>query len=346
MIQDVVNVKIERTNSNDELVTLAEINAKDGYKVNEGDKLGSVETSKAAIDLIAPHNGTIYWCFSVGDSVKIDETVCQIFPVVNAENQFTTTVQILESVKNTSSVRKITNSALRLMEEHRIDVDRLPSTGLITEKMVRHLLLNGQDESLKASAKIASGYRTAMIKNITTANTEAVLGYVFGQVLVRSSIKESDIFDQLILRTFEVQKDFPLFKQYFRNNILESTDIFSTGLIIEDSEELNVITIKEIQDGNLQDYVLAKNQALYRHFSKEPVGLARPNVVLSHLSSERVSFHQPILFPNACATFASMSQKINGIVHLNICVAYDHRLLNGGYVVRFLDNLLSHFIML
>ena len=70
------NVKIPRENANDDFVLITKIHAKVGEKVNMGDILFEFETSKAAVEFEATHNGyLVNFTLSEGMQIPVDSVV-------------------------------------------------------------------------------------------------------------------------------------------------------------------------------------------------------------------------------------------------------------------------------
>ena len=72
-------VKVDRVNANEDQVQIIEIHVADGQAVTTGDLLFVLETTKAAIEVMAPCDGQIRGnALRVGDFVDVGALLCVI----------------------------------------------------------------------------------------------------------------------------------------------------------------------------------------------------------------------------------------------------------------------------
>ena len=330
------SIKIEKPNANDDHVILTKINFKSGDKVKKHQILGEIETSKAALEIESTANGYVDWLYVVGETVPVNEVICNIL------NKMDLKITKRKNVISDEQLdKKISKSAAILIKENNIDISLLTEKGLITEKTIKDFLKNNNHNVQYNENKT---FQNEMVSNISSANISAILAYVYGEINI-SNFKEEHIIDYIISSIFKIEKKFIDFRSIYKENELRASESFKLGLIHEENNNLSVLEISSLgENSSIEDYRKAKMKAIYNHYSAVKKGMAKPSIVLSHLNGKYTSYHQPILFPNSSSTIASLLKRDLHGKKLNICIAYDHRVLNGKYVNEFLDFLLSDIL--
>jgi len=326
------SIKIEKPNVNDDTVILVEKNVKDGSQIKINQVLGVIETTKAALEIISDSNGYVNWLYDIGDTVAVNAVVCNIYQHSESSADFTKPNQ-----RNSNHITKISKAAAKLIKLNDIDISLFGNKGLITEDMVKSLLKESNQKETSFD-----NFQKEMIKNITYANKSAVLAYVHGETNLNKNFDETSIIDHIIFSIFEIETRFTNFRLTYKKEMIDKTENFKLGLIHEENEMLSVLEMSKLNElASVDEYRKAKMKIIYDHYNNAKKGMAKPNIVLSHLEGKYTKSHQPILFPHSCATIATMLQNDKNSKKLSICIAYDHRLLNGNYVNKFLDLVLD-----
>ena len=73
-------ILLERDNVNDEVVTLIHWFVKNGEKVEAGTLIAEIETSKANVEVMAPHSGYLYWGVGERADIPVSEAIGHILP--------------------------------------------------------------------------------------------------------------------------------------------------------------------------------------------------------------------------------------------------------------------------
>ena len=110
-----IDVKIPRENANDDFVLITKVHAKNGDKINLGDILFEFETSKAAIEFEATHNGyLVNFTLSEGMQIGVDSVVGVISDTPNATEEAN---QVEESIVSDVNYPVFVSEAAKLLIE-------------------------------------------------------------------------------------------------------------------------------------------------------------------------------------------------------------------------------------
>ncbi len=144
MNQQVKPIYFPLINPNEPEMSLVAIEVQQGQRVQEGQILGTVETTKATADLTAESDGYIYLSrHRVGEMVRAGELFGYLSPVpdldlekIPLEDQ--RSIQVPDQSKQANL--RLTEPARRLAEAMNIDLSRLPKDEWITEQRLRQWL--------------------------------------------------------------------------------------------------------------------------------------------------------------------------------------------------------------
>jgi sugar O-acyltransferase (sialic acid O-acetyltransferase NeuD family) len=140
-------------NANEPEARLVGVHVRDGQTVKKGERLFTIETTKAASEIFAPEEGFVRILKVEGATISVGERIAVISE--NAEDSIdikTNEPSIpLTEGKAIPDIIRITKPARALAESLGMDLAELPSDRLITEETVRRLAQTGLDISLPAS---------------------------------------------------------------------------------------------------------------------------------------------------------------------------------------------------
>ncbi len=139
-------------NANEPEARLIGIHVRDGQAVKKGERLFTIETTKAASEILAPEEGFVRILKVEGATITVGERIAVISgnaeePIDNKEELSTT---IRDSGPIPDSIR-ITKPARALAESLGLDLGQLPTDRLITEKTVQRLAQTALEISLPDS---------------------------------------------------------------------------------------------------------------------------------------------------------------------------------------------------
>jgi acetyltransferase-like isoleucine patch superfamily enzyme len=157
----VLEIVLTREDANTEFALLAEWLVEDRAKVEQGQPVCVVETTKATVEVESPGAGTIVQLYEDGVEVELGKTIARI--AENAEE-----LAALESEpkaekpvpKPAEGERKATRKAAELAERHGIDLSQVDKRGFITEKDVEALIAAQKASAAPGRGPLLAGVST------------------------------------------------------------------------------------------------------------------------------------------------------------------------------------------
>jgi sugar O-acyltransferase (sialic acid O-acetyltransferase NeuD family) len=145
-MEKIFDIVIAKETVSDDFYTVVIVLFADGSFVRKGDVTGSVETSKAIIDIESPQDGFIYYKVKPGDKISAGD----VFAVISADKeipqeQFKKKEKIKskespsQSFPNKETIR-ISKLAASLMTEYNIDISVFKNKNLITKNDIENYL--------------------------------------------------------------------------------------------------------------------------------------------------------------------------------------------------------------
>lgn len=128
------DIKMPRIGTNDDYVTLAQWMVKHGEHIKKGQVIAVLETTKETSDLEAAEEGFIELLARQGEDIAVGGKLAIIHDSMDAFNQ-----KMSKEEKN-GDTRVYSDKALKLIQEHHIDISLLPAGKVIREKDVRKLI--------------------------------------------------------------------------------------------------------------------------------------------------------------------------------------------------------------
>lgn len=139
MSVEVISILIPLLNPNEPEALLAALHVKEGQFIDTGDILCTLETTKSTAELSAEATGYVAGLkLTAGQIVRAGELLCYLSP--SPEWQPPSTVVPSLPDKSLPQNLRITQPALVLAQQHNLDLNKLPTEILITEKLVQALL--------------------------------------------------------------------------------------------------------------------------------------------------------------------------------------------------------------
>ena len=137
-------VIIPLLNPNEPEALLAGLHVKEGQKVNEGDLLCSLETTKSTSELAAESDGYIVSLnFKEGESARAGDILCYLAQSADWLPPKPKTVSKSAELDEIPAGLRITQPALKLAQAANLDLSTLPIGPLVTEKMLKKILSEG-----------------------------------------------------------------------------------------------------------------------------------------------------------------------------------------------------------
>jgi len=139
-MSEAIPVHIPLLNPNEPEALLADLHVKEGQLIAPGDPLCTLETTKSTAELTAEAAGYVAGlAFTAGQTARAGDLLCYLAPTAEWQPQEADTTEP-QAARLPENLR-ITQPALALVHQHNLDLSRLPMGVLVTEKVVRELLV-------------------------------------------------------------------------------------------------------------------------------------------------------------------------------------------------------------
>jgi len=159
MNTEIIPIWIPKDNVSDEAYKLTEIYITNGSSIKTGDLIGSLETSKADIEIESPADGFLHYKVEEGDTIAVGALLAVItpdenFPKAYFDDQEKEAIPAKGNGTMTATTVRVSKKAQRLLEEHQIDPEVFTGKSLISYQDVKEYLDKGA--SVKPADKVAA----------------------------------------------------------------------------------------------------------------------------------------------------------------------------------------------
>jgi pyruvate dehydrogenase E2 component (dihydrolipoamide acetyltransferase) len=365
-----VKVYVPRENVNDESVTIAQIFYETGSKVESGNIILQIETSKTIVDISAPITGIIQHNLYNGLNCLVGSLLFSIFEsqdlIVGLNSPRQITSNELQS-KNLDCI--LSNAAKVYFDNNKLINDDMRLNGWVTSKKLKELdqkttsdlhTIASEDVELDASepplnekfhSRKIDKRKEAEINALEVGNCHAITSTI--GVNIECSLKrltsvpalfEENIADIIIYEASRLLVIYPDLNTFYDSgNIFYYKDINFGWSIDANNIGLKVLSIKNANQKTLTQIQEEILFLLELYSSQKTIPLEYLNsstVTLTDLSGMQLSFMQPLLNGRQSIIIGVISPKANVI---SFYATFDHRVVSGRYVGEFLNELKNRF---
>jgi UDP-perosamine 4-acetyltransferase len=142
-----IPIVVPLLNANEPEARLVDVHVSDGQRVESGDILFTVETTKAASDVEAPSAGFVRLAAAEGDTLSVGDLLAYLTDTADEAlpTREPASVKIADS---TPGDLRITKPARALAESLGLELDSLPTDRLLTEAAIREIAVSRQPVEL------------------------------------------------------------------------------------------------------------------------------------------------------------------------------------------------------
>ena len=180
---NIIKIFAPRLNTNDDELIVLEIYIKQDQTIKKGEKICTVETSKASIDIEAEYNGKIKDINITKDQyINVGDVICTLLTKETDQEIKDTSSENNNDNNNSNNIIKISLKAKKLIEKYNIDISNInPINGEIKTKQILDYVENNIQNSSKIndsnSIIIGTGLHSKDILNILETEQMKVLGF-------------------------------------------------------------------------------------------------------------------------------------------------------------------------
>lgn len=360
------DIRVPKLNNNDQTYTLVEWLAPDDEPVNPGDTLATIETSKAAEDVICEESGVLWHAVPAGAECEPGDVICRIVPPGTERGAEKAGAQEAEERAAppggaAADDLVITQAAQVLIDKLSIEADQLREldTKVVRAADVERLADGGgsQDRIHKLPSVQRAVARTVQRSHHDIPAAYTVIKVDVGEaqdaarqlgIRLRKMVGLPEL---LIAAIAPLAKQHPLFFAAPRDEdtvvLAEDAHIGITidadnGLFVPVVRNASARTIEEIAE-ILGSFRLSASRGKFREQD-----LSGGNISIALHRDPDVVLAIPLIFPGqtCCLALAGAHQVLvrddGGDVvartMANIGLAYDHRFINGAQALQFLQS--------
>jgi pyruvate/2-oxoglutarate dehydrogenase complex dihydrolipoamide acyltransferase (E2) component len=350
-----VELKIPRENANDDFVLITKVHTKDGEKVNMGDILFEFETSKAAVEFEANHNGYIInFTLSEGTQIPVDSIVGVISDTpksieADADQDSASIISDIDSPAFVSEAAKLLiEKGQKPVKNNRwVTTDDFKQTNI--EKVQKTFLGTEKIERFSNENHLTNSYTTvdidprkqAEIKSLGTTspfyNSMLGVSLKLGKRRVSNEFFSNSILDLVVYETSLLLKSSfnDLNACFIGNNKIAKYDKVVAGIALDDVNNLTVASLAVFE--NLSDLSNQIIEVVIRFEDKKlkSKDLKSTTFTVTDLSHSGVDFVLPLI--NGPQGFILGITKTGDAYH--IFGSFDHRITEGKRFASFLSEL-------
>jgi len=353
-------IKVPQINANDESVVLVEWAAAEGARINEGELLAVLETSKITYELVAQTDGYLHTVGQIGQEYDCGYIIGFITEEANETTKDDRVVTLEDRDQGELIFTKAAEDLLELSDLSRTDFAELGKK-LIREEDVKQMLSQSSVQSRRNLQRL-SPVQMRVVEAVTKSHNDIPAAYTsitiyYGQVesMIGAINKERErnlgLSELIIWSLARVREEFPLFFARYlgegqvevlaESNIAVTTDV-GNGLFLPVIKNADSKSLEEIEDELTRLRLeIMRNTASREMFDGGTIGLSlnpTPNIgtVIPIIPP---SFSAIVVAGGAQETVVFREGSCQPDSMLTLGVSYDHRVINGGLANRFLTEL-------
>lgn len=341
-------------NANDTSAVVRRWRVAAGDRVEAGETVVEVETTKTVFEVESPWSGWIEPLAAVGERVDNGATLALIHPSEEAAAASRAEHPAAAEAAPRAPVpaqRPITDAARRLAEREGIDPAAVPGSGLLTEKALRRWLAERAESEAPPEIALQQGIALSLRRARDTAIPSFVARPVASAAALafleaygrerRFLVSETDLLLKASGLTLE---EFPEFNGWVEEGALRHHPEVHIAMALDVEGTLHTPTLKDPGALSLEEIAHWRmEQQLQAQRGRGVPAAAQPTFSLSSLTAYGIEF----LIPNlAHRQTATLGVGVRGAARTPegrwmLCLTFDHGVINGARGARFLAALAS-----
>ena len=363
-----MNLKIlyEQEGVSDNEAEIINLFYKDFDRVENGNIIAELETSKTVVEITAPKNGFIKNVAKLSDFIKVGDTIALIGDDIDElqedfTNSFTKTEKQNDK-KNISAkalkIAKNSNISLETLKEFKItsvnEINNFIKSTDQNSNLNNNQINNDKitDNKLIANFKEVklSKNKMAEIKNLKTAYSHtlpcscsiSIENFDIDFFSKKNNLHFNNIFPVIAEICAKQLKKFKNLNGFFYENKKYIYDDINIGFTVDINDCVQVPVLHNCDRYNKQE-LRNKYLELFSSLVTNKVSienLSKPTFVISDLSSVgNCFFHTPLLAPYTSGILGLAIDKRNS--RLTITLTYDHQMSSGKEALNFLESIVE-----
>ncbi len=358
MNQEFLAIHVLKENPNDEFVFLVEWKATDGTWVKKDDLIAILETSKAAVELLAPVDGVLRHVQKAGVQVPIGQTIGYLCKSEKTLPPGSVQVDLSAPSSEMASTQKFSAKAKKLLLDHGLSEELFATFTAVKEKdvLVKVAQMDAHPKSDTTDTQVADDVvfedfsRTKLfeISNLERSCRDRVGSSVVKQldrkVIIRSLAERGDEFsgvsmgDVLVHALGRTLPSFMDFNGYYENgrfgryrdvNIGVAINIMDQGLKVPVLRHVDRMSLLEVSAG-IKDLAMK-----YLREELTPADFIGCCFTVTDLFLQGVTLFDPVINLRQSAILGICSPGAGSDI-FNIVLKFDHKVSDGLRAAAFL----------
>jgi 2-oxoglutarate dehydrogenase E2 component (dihydrolipoamide succinyltransferase) len=345
-------IVIPGTDFDDETVLLARWLVPDGTEVTQGQPLLLCEASKVALELASPASGRLRVHARDGSTLRVGSVAGLVLGSGEEE---------IAGAPNVETAPRATRRAERLAAERGFDLRKLGGNGIITEKAVLAALGEHAVEApslARARVRPLSPAQVAIGRRVRQSLDAYAHAFVLGRYEVEGTLSYIQrrlaqgillpFGDLVVFHLARCLRDFPQFNAHVVDETVHQYEQVNVAFVVEASGVLHTPVVHRADELDVETLVQRMQSLKLEALRGLPrsASLTGGTFTVSVLEGAGLLYQLPIInraqgaILGVGAVTPELAPSSDGTARMThtvgLCIAYDHRLVNGGDAARFL----------
>lgn len=348
-MNDSVDVIVERESANDTTAVVVDIFCRDGARINRGDVLFTIETSKTVQEVVAPADGVLLHDLRVGDTIALAEAIARIVSKETAADAILQRRSTRDRPAGASA--RLSRAASAFAEQHGLTAADFTGDFVTLDDVRRRV---GGTPPVPSGALRAQQLPDALqplspSKRVEIARLRAGAGAtmlsVLGTGLGTEPFERRDagffakkISDLVIYEASLLMREYRNLNAAYRDGGVEYHAHINAGFAIDGGGRLVVYGISDSADrdaANIREEIM-EGLKKYAQGSLTARDTDSATFTVTDLSSSEIDFILPLL-PEGQTCILAITHTVESGYRLYI--GFDHRVTEGLEASRFLQKL-------
>jgi pyruvate/2-oxoglutarate dehydrogenase complex dihydrolipoamide acyltransferase (E2) component len=344
---------VPKDNADDE-VLVSKLYYSNSEKIQKGDELAELETSKTSISITSEDIGYIEYCVSEDEYVKVGEVIIIIHSSKKSVNDSLASKNKDTSfVANEYSEKLISENARKYIKDNNIDITSIEKHFITLEDVVKKDSINNEKiqkaddyEIIGTTSSKISLAKINEIKALTSVQSAGIVSTIFISIEASKKIQEyteplfagsESLLPLIVFESSKLLKKYPILNAYFENDIIRIYNDINIGVAFDIDNGLKVYTIKNTEQLSMSAIEKSISIGIDHYLDKSLTSdqLTGSTFTITDLSSFGASAVVPLINFNQSAILgiSSIDKKLNRV---NISLSFDHRVTEGKVASQFL----------
>ena len=310
----ILNELIAPKDNADDEVLVSKLYFSNGKKIQEGDELIELETSKTSISIVSEYNGYIEYRVSEGEYVEVGEVIIRIHSSKKSvDDSLNLKGDDTSKDVNDHGEKLITENARQYIKENSIDVSSFEKHFITLEDVVKSETampekiqkIDNYEITGTTSSKISFA-KVNEIRALTSVQSAGVVSTIFMSIDGIKKIQEyteplfvgsESLLPLIVSESSKLLKKFPFLNAYFEKDMIRVYDDINIGVAFDIDDGLKVYTINNTEQLSMS--AIEKNISdgvdCYMNKSLSPEQLTSSTFTITDLSSFGASAIIPLV---------------------------------------------------